>query len=143
MLHLVKKQTKRRSNTHDPSILAGPNPLASVFVPTGLGLSGLQLVCLLNACTVVGNLDGSLNQVFLVMPNSGLLPEVLAGVLRLVTGILDTEVDRVLAIPTESMSQAVLTSLPSGLWNATPVNYYGTPVWTGYVYQPASQIIRG
>src|ERR1700746_1664025 len=113
-----------------------------VVVRTSLGLPGLQLVCLLNGCTVVGNLDGSLNQVFLVSPNSGLLPDVLAAILRLVTGILDAEVDQVLAIPTELGNQAVLTALPSGLWNATPVNYYGTLVWGGYANQPAAQIIR-
>jgi subtilisin family serine protease len=113
-----------------------------VVVRTTLGLSGLQLVCLLNGCTVVENLDGNLNQVFLVKPNSGLLPDVLAAVLRLVTGILDAEVDQVLAIPTELTSQVVLTALPSGLWYITPVNYFGTPVWQGYASQPAAQIIR-
>ena len=113
-----------------------------VVVRTSLGLSGLQLVCLLNGCTVVENLDGNLNQVFLVMPSPGLLPGVLASTLRLVTGIVDAEVDHVLAIPTELTSQVVLTALPSGLWNTTPVNYFGTLVWDGYAAQPAAQIIR-
>jgi len=113
-----------------------------VVVRTILGLPGLQLVCLLNGCTVVRNLDGSPNQVFLVRPNSGLLPDVLAAILRLVTGILDAEVDQVLAIPTELGNQVVLTALPPGLWNATPVSYYGTLVWGGYANQPAAQIIR-
>jgi subtilisin family serine protease len=112
-----------------------------VVVRTSLGLPGLQLVCLLNGCTVVGNLDGNLNQVFLVRPNSGLLPDVLAAILRLVTGILDAEVDQVLAIPTELGNQVVLTALPPGLSNATPVNYYGTLVWAGYANQAAAQII--
>ena len=113
-----------------------------VVVRTSLGLSGLQLVCLLQGCTVEGNLDGSVGQVFLVRPNSGLLPDVLAATLRLVTGILDAEVDQVLAIPTVLGNQAVLTALPPGLWNTTPVNYYTSPVWSGYVNQPAAQIIR-
>jgi subtilisin family serine protease len=113
-----------------------------VVVQTTLGLPGLQLVCLLQGCTVQGNLDGTLNQVFLVRPNSGLLPEILAATLRLVLGILDAEVDKVLAIPTELGNQAVLTALPPSLWNQTPVSYYGTPVWSGYANQPAAQIIR-
>jgi subtilisin family serine protease len=113
-----------------------------VVVRTNLGLLGLNIVCLLNNCTVVGNLDGNLNQVFLVRPNGGLLADTLADILRLVTGILDAEVDQVLAIPTELGNQAVLTALPSGLWNATPVNYHGTLVWGGYANQPAAQIIR-
>jgi len=113
-----------------------------VIVRTNLGLLGLNLTCLLNNCTVVGNLDGNLNQVFLVRPNGGLLADTLAGILRLVTGILDAEVDQVLAVPTELGNQAVLTALPQGLWDATPLSYYGTPVWNGYVNQPAAQIIR-
>ena len=29
-----------------------------------------------------------------------------------------------------------------GLWDTTPVNYYGTTVTDGYVNQPAAQIIQ-
>src|ERR1700689_1290049 len=46
--------------------LTSPQP--GVIVRTNLGLLGLQNVCLLNGCTVVGNIDGSMNQVFLVKP---------------------------------------------------------------------------
>src|SRR2546422_11145988 len=31
---------------------------------------------------------------------------------------------------------------PSGLSDATPVNYFGVSVWHGYLAQPASTIIR-
>src|SRR5262249_39587021 len=31
---------------------------------------------------------------------------------------------------------------PSGLYDTTPVNYYGTTVWDGYANQPAVQIIN-
>ena len=74
------------------SSLTSPQP--GVIVRTNLGLAGLQNTCLLNGCTVVGNIDGNQNQVFLVRPVQGLLPNLLAGVLRLVTGILDAEPDQ-------------------------------------------------
>jgi len=113
-----------------------------VIVRTNLGLLGLQNICLLNGCTVAGNLDGNQNQVFLVQPVQGLLPNLLAGVLRLVTGILDAEVDQSIEIPTSPSNQAQASAPPSELWDNTPVSYYGTQVPNGYVNQPAVGIIR-
>lgn len=110
-----------------------------VIVRTTLGPLGLNLVCLLNGCTVVGNLDGGLNQVFLVKPNNGLLPSVLAGVLQLVDGILDAEVDQLAAIP---RTPATITTIPSALYQNWGVNYHGTNVWYGYANQPAAGIVR-
>ena len=64
---------------------------------------------------------------FLVRPTyKGLLPNLLAAVLRLVTGILDAEPDQTLQIPTSPTNQALATTPPAGLWDTTPVNYYGT-----------------
>lgn len=117
-----------------------PNgPTGGVIVRTILGPLGLNLVCLLNNCTVVGNLDGGMNQVFLVKPASGLLPDVLASTLGLVSGILDAEVDQVGNIP---RTPAVITSFPTGLYQHWGVSYYGTNVWYGYANQPAAQIIN-
>ena len=122
------------------SSLTTPQP--GVIVRTNLGLGGLKLVCLLHGCTVVGNLDGNLNQVFLVRPVKGLLPNLLADVLNLVAGIIDAEPDQVLQIPPDPASQQTSNAPPAGLWNTTPVNYYGTTVTEGYVNQPAAQIIQ-
>ena len=122
------------------SNLTTPQP--GVIVRTNLGLAGLQNVCLLNGCTVVGNIDGSLNQVFLVKPVQGLLPNLLAGVLRLVTGIVDAEPDQTLVIPPNPTSQSTSNNPPAGLWDNTPVNYYGNTVTDGYVNQPAAKIIQ-
>ena len=113
-----------------------------VIVRTNLGFSGLQNLCLLKGCTVAGSIDGSENQVFLVKPIQGLLPNLLAGVLRLVDGILGAEVDQSVAIPTAPSNQAQAANPPPGLWDTTPVSYYGTTVPNGYVNQPAAQIIR-
>jgi len=113
-----------------------------VIVRTNLGLLGLKNVCLSKGCTVVGNLDGNVGQVFLVRPAQGLLPQLLADVLNLVNGILDAEPDQTLTIPPNVNNQATASTAPQGLWDNTPVNYYGTSVTHGYVNQPAAQIIR-
>jgi subtilisin family serine protease len=49
-------------------------------------------------------------------------------------GIVDAEPDLVLHVMQETA--------PSGLYDTTPVNYYGTSVWDGYLNQPAAQIIN-
>jgi subtilisin family serine protease len=118
------------------------SPPTGVIVRTNLGLAGLQHACLLNGCTVVRNLDGSLNQVFLVQPTTGLLPNLLADILKLVTGIIDAEPDQALAIPPDPTTQTASNTPPAGLWDTTPVDYYGTTVTQGYVDQPATQIIQ-
>jgi subtilisin family serine protease len=124
------------------STLTG-NPPQGVIVRTTLGAAGLRNACQQKGCTVVSNLDGAQNQVFLVRPTyKGLLPNLLAAVLRLVTGILDAEPDQSLQIPTSPTNQALATAPPEGLWDTSPVNYYGTSAWDGYVNQPATQIIR-
>ncbi|HEY0703961.1 MAG TPA: S8 family serine peptidase [Candidatus Acidoferrales bacterium] len=122
-------------------LLSG-QPQPGVIVRTNLGLAGLRSICLNNGCTVVGNLDGSANQVFLVRPVKGLLPQLLADVLRLVSGIIDAEPDQVLVIPPNEAGKTIYSTAPQGLWDTTPVNYYGTPVTHGYVNQPAAQIVR-
>jgi subtilisin family serine protease len=120
----------------------GLAPQTGVIVRTNLGLAGLRVACLSNGCTVVSNLDGNMNQVFLVRPVQGLLPQLLAGLLRLVDGILDAEPDQALAIPPNNSNQTSSSTPPQGLWDTTPVNYYGNSVTHGYVNQPAAQIIR-
>lgn len=127
------------SSTSTSSSTSPNGATGGVIVRTILGRLGLDLVCLLNSCSVVENLDGGQNQVFLVKPKSGLLPEVLVGVLQLVTGILDAEVDQLANIP---RTPAVITTLPTGLYQQSSVNYYGTSVWYGYANQPAAQIIN-
>jgi subtilisin family serine protease len=91
---------------------------------------------------VVGNLDGNLNQVFVVRPAQGLLPQLLANLLLLVDGIIDAEPDQALVIPPNNTNQTSSSTPPQGLWDTAPVNYYGNTVTHGYVNQPASQIIR-
>lgn len=120
------------------SVLGQPQ---AVIVRTNLGLAGLKNVCLVKGCTVVRNLDGDENQVFLVQPEQGLLPTVLADLLGIVDGILDAEPDQYVAIPLVSNSGPFLTTVPTNLYEETPVNYYGSVVWNGYATQPATGVI--
>jgi subtilisin family serine protease len=53
-----------------------------------------------------------------------------------VPGVLDVELDSI-----GQTSGAQQTGAPAALYDATPVNYYGTTVREGYVTQPAAQII--
>lgn len=122
------------------STLTSPQP--GVIVRTNLGLAGLQNVCLLNGCTVTRSLDGTIGQLYLVTPQQGLLPNLLAGVLRLVTGIIDAEPDQTFVIPPNPANNSTSGNPPAGLWDTTPVSYYGTTVTDGYVNQPAAQIIQ-
>jgi Subtilase family len=123
-------------------VLSGQNQQQGVIVRTTLGRAGLQNACLSNGCTVVSNLDGNVGQLFLVRPAQGLLAQLLADVLKLVTGILDAEPDQSLTIPPNENNQSTASTAPQGLWDTTPVNYYGTSATHGYVNQPAAQIIR-
>lgn len=113
-----------------------------VIVRTNLGLAGLQGVCLSNGCTVVKGLDGTQGQLFLVQPQQGLIPDVLASVLQLVNGILDAEPDQLVVVPPSSNAGPFQTTVPTYLNDENPVGYYGSTVWDGYVNQPAAWIIH-
>ena len=110
-----------------------------IIVRTTLGLQGLQQLCSLPLpiCSVVGALDGTLNQVFLVTtPLDG---TTVLGILRTLPGIVDAELDQLVSL-IGGLNTA--TSPPSNLSDATPVVYYNSTVWNGYVNQPAAQIVR-
>jgi subtilisin family serine protease len=113
-----------------------------VIVRTTLGLDGLKLVCLLHGCAVVRNLDDGIGQLYLVQPTDGLLPNLLVNILELVSGIVDAEVDQVLVIPPDPSSSTTTGNPPGGLWDNTPVTYYGTTVPAGYVNQPAVSVVN-
>ncbi len=115
-----------------------------VIVRTTAGLSALQTFCSLpTTCTVVGPLDGTLGQVFLVTtpldPTTfiGLLSNPLTGLV----GFVDAEVDQVLSLI--GGLNVVPTPIPSTLMSdRTPVPYYGTDVWNSYANQPAASIVE-
>src|SRR5882672_3972106 len=110
------------------------------IVRTTGGLSSVLNLCNLLKCQVQGGLDGPVGQTFLVTSTNNLLDSLVNGAITLVEsllGIVSVEADRLLPIP-----QAPLPSIPSGLYDNAPVNYYGVVAWHGYVVQPAAQIVR-
>lgn len=112
-----------------------------VIVRTTLGLQGLQAFCnglpLLQNCTVVGGLDGSLGQLFLVTTPVDL--NTFLNLLSGTVGIVDAEADQLLSL-VGGLNQ--VTTPPAGLQDTAPVNYSGSTVWNGYVNQPAANIVR-
>ena len=109
------------------------------IVRTSLGLSGLQQICLLNQCNVVRSLDGTLNQLFLVTTSDLINSNLFLGVIRLLPGIVDAEIDQLLSV---GAGNATLLTPPSGLSDTSPVSFYGSLVWHGYALQPPAQIVR-
>jgi subtilisin family serine protease len=100
------------------------------------GLLSVLNLCSLLGCQVQGTLDGTIGQTFLVTSTGNLLTGTLT-LAESLLGITSIEADRLLPIPLPS-----LQSIPSGLYDKAPVNYYGMAVWHGYAAQPAAQIIR-
>jgi hypothetical protein len=99
----------------------------------------LQHVCLLNSCQVLGNLDGAVNQLFLVTFPNGVPLNLITNLLRIIPGVQSVEVDVLRQIKT---GPPINGNIPDGLNQRKLVNYFGTPVWTGYAQQPAAGIIR-
>jgi subtilisin family serine protease len=108
-----------------------------LIVTDSLGLPGINLTCLLTGCTVVRGLGDPNGQLFLVT-----LPPILNPVTKLLQislqlGVLGVEVDQVV-----SQQQPNSTGTPSYMTDETPVSYYGTTVWQGYLVQPGNQLVR-
>ncbi|PYV34050.1 MAG: hypothetical protein DMG22_07680 [Acidobacteria bacterium] len=106
------------------------------------GLLSLKSTCVLLGCNVLYGLDGAQGQVFLVTQKQSLLGTVLSltqfiAELLLQPGVTNAEPDQILKV----MQSSGLTA-PNGLWDNTPVKYYGATVWDGYVHQPAAYIVR-
>ncbi len=104
-----------------------------VIVRDTLGQNALNSVCLLLHCTVREELDDGEGFLFLVTSNGGTLQSLLEN-LTSQLGIVSAEPDQVLKVKQ--------TSAPSGLFDTTPVTYYGTSVWDGYANQPAVSIVN-
>ncbi len=121
-------------------VASGQNPVGNRYiVRTTGGLLNLKLLCLLNLCQILQPLDGTLNQLFLIGGSSGQDPNLLLAILRAVPGVLSVELDQAVTVVTGG---ATATDPPPSLVDTTPVSYYGSTVWNGYVNQSAAQIIR-
>jgi len=118
-----------------------------VVVRTKDGVNGLLTIttaCLLNKCTVQYALDGSQQKVFLVTSNSLLstlgLNTLISGLLK-TTGIQDAEPDQIVRTKGGPKGGTAPPSAPLALSDKTPVSYYGSTVWRGYLNQPAITIV--
>jgi len=122
-------------------LIAGCAPSAQaqtrLIVQDSLGLPGINLTCLLLGCNVVEGLGDPSGQLFVVTFPPILNPVTAILELTLQTGIVSVEIDQVV-----SPAQPDSTGTPSYLTDETPVSYYGTTVWQGYLTQPANQLIR-
>src|SRR5580704_18183012 len=110
------------------------------IVRTSGGLGSVLKLCLAANCQVRGSLDGNIGQTYLVTSTGNLISNLLGFVgnlLEQLLGIQSVESDRLLPLP-----QKPISTIPSGLYDTAPVNYYGTVVTHGYAAQPAAQIIR-
>src|SRR5713226_221613 len=106
------------------------------IVQTTGGLGSVLNLCSLLGCQVKGSLDGTLGQTFLVTSAGNLVTGILTFAEQLL-GITSIEADLLLPMPLPHVS-----SIPYGLYDTSPVNYFGSVVWHGYAAQPATQIIR-
>jgi subtilisin family serine protease len=109
------------------------------IVRSNLGTEELSQVCGVLGCKVAGNLDGTLNQLFLLTTPDTFDPNIFLFILRFVPGVADAELDQVVSLGS-GLNQ--MTVAPSGLTDNAPVNYFGETVWNGYATQPAAQIVR-
>jgi subtilisin family serine protease len=120
------------------SILSSPSSSQRYIVRSTGGLLSVLNLCSILGCQVQGGLDGSLGQLFLVTSTTNLLSSTVS-LLEASLGIVSVELDQTLNIP---RTAPLIPYAPSQLSLRTPINYYGTSVWYGYVYQPAAQIVR-
>jgi subtilisin family serine protease len=111
------------------------------IVRSTLGLQALTELCALPTlgCTVVGGLDGSLNELFLLTTPSIVDPTIFLTTLRATAGIVDAELDQVLSM-VGGLNK--VTTVPSGLSDNKLVTYYGSLLWDGYVNQPAATKVQ-
>src|SRR6202158_3477179 len=115
-----------------------------VIIRTTAGLLPLQAFCSIpiSPCTVVGALDGTLGQVFLV--TTPLPFATFQGLLGGLKGFVNAEVDQVLNLVGPNLVPALI---PSGLLSdrtlvLLPNSGAAVLVWNSYVNQPASTIVN-
>jgi subtilisin family serine protease len=108
-----------------------------LIVRDSLGLSGLKVTCLLLNCSVQRGLGDPGGQLFLVTTSPLLNPVLFIAKLLLQPGIVDVEIDQ--RVKTMAASAG---SAPPALTDESPVSFYGSTAWNGYVNQPATQVIR-
>jgi subtilisin family serine protease len=100
------------------------------------GGTTLAPICSVLGCNIIRGLGDPLGQLFLVgIPDTLSMASLLRG-FSLFPAILDAEVDVLLSVLQNQ------PPIPSALYDNALVPYYGAQVRSGYVSQPAAQIVR-
>ncbi len=107
-----------------------------IIVRDSEGEPNLNSLCSSLGCNIVRNLGDPEKQVFLVIP-IGVNLETLLTNLQAQSTVVDAEIDQLITLESPDLS-----IIPEGLFDTTPVTYYGAPVWDGYVNQPANVIVN-
>jgi subtilisin family serine protease len=97
----------------------------------------IQSICARLGCGVNYGLGDPDGQLFLVTTLTDSSPTLFLSTLNLQLGIVSAELDVTGQIQGASDAPAA----PPALSDRTPVDYFGTTAWHGYVAQPASQIV--
>jgi subtilisin family serine protease len=108
-----------------------------VIVRNTLGSFAMNLTCSLLGCKVQRGLGDPNAQLFLITVPSVLNPVTFLVKLVLQPGIAGVEIDQ-----QGGVMEASAGAVPSALTDNAPYNYYGTTVKHGYVFQPATSIVR-
>ncbi len=116
------------------SLVAQTAPQTRLVVRDKLGLGNLLNLCKLVGCTVDHGLGDPSGQLFLIKTPQPL--NAVVALLNVNLGLISIETDQVVQTQAADAGPA-----PSYLTDTTPVNYYGSTVWRGYVTQPGNQLI--
>src|SRR5260370_3694940 len=99
----------------------------------------LKQFCCFQGGTVVGALDRTLNQVFVLTTPNSIDATIFLSILQNVPGIVDAELDQLISL---AGGLNTVTVPPPGLTDNSPANLFGTKVWNGYANQLASAIVH-
>ncbi|MGA8314109.1 MAG: S8 family serine peptidase [Terriglobales bacterium] len=116
------------------NLAAQSAPQTRLVVRDKLGLTNLLNLCKLVGCAVDHGLGDPDGQLFLIKTPRPL--NTIVGLLNVNLGVISIETDQVVQTQGADAGPA-----PSYLTDTTPVTYYGTTVWRGYVTQPGNQLI--
>src|SRR5437016_5382294 len=106
-----------------------------VIVRVSGGLTSLQLICRLLGCSIKYGLGDPASQVFLITTPDTVSPTTFLKSLTSQAGVSGAELD----LLGRTLADDARVAAP--LSDRTPVSYYSSTVWHGYVNQPASQIV--
>jgi subtilisin family serine protease len=108
-----------------------------MIVRDTLGSVAINSACSLLGCIVDRGLGDPNGQLFLVGFPDLVGPVLATTELLGIPGITGVEIDQHLMV-----QGATVGAIPDALYDSTPMDYYGSTVRHGYVYQPANDIVR-